>query len=112
MRPSCANCKFTDIHRVSDITIADYWGIEKYDPDWYDPLGISVLLINNLKGQELLTLMKETMEYEKRPAAESLKEQQRLSRPVEFPTTRDEFWKDYIEHGFRYIMDNLEKYKE
>ena len=30
MRPSCANCKFTDIHRVSDITIADYWGIEKY----------------------------------------------------------------------------------
>lgn len=103
MRPSCANCKFTDIHRVSDITIADYWGIEKYAPEWNDVLGVSVILINTIKGQA---------HYEKRPAAESLKEQQRLSRPVEFPTTRDEFWKDYLEHGFRYIMDNLEKYKE
>jgi len=91
MRPSCANCKFTDIHRVFDITIADYWGIEKYAPEWNDVLGVSVILINTIKGQALLEMMKESLDYEKRPAAESLKEQQRLSRPVEFPTTRDEF---------------------
>ncbi|MCI6276394.1 MAG: Coenzyme F420 hydrogenase/dehydrogenase, beta subunit C-terminal domain [Clostridium sp.] len=34
MRPSCEHCPYTDIHRASDITIADYWGIEKYSSEW------------------------------------------------------------------------------
>lgn len=108
-RPACANCKFTDIHRASDITIADYWGIEKYAPEWMDTMGVSVLLINTKKGQELLDSMNDSMHYEKRPAQESLNEQMRLSEPVEFPDYRSQFWEDYQEYGFDYIIEQLEK---
>lgn len=110
MRPACEHCRFTDIYRASDITIADYWGIEKYAPEWMDKLGVSFILTNTAKGAKLLYAAKETMDYDKRPASESLNEQDRLSKPVLFPDTRDQFWEDYKNKGFEYIINNMDKY--
>lgn len=109
MRPSCEHCKFTDIHRVSDITIADYWGIEKYAPEWMDKKGVSLILINNKKGLKLLEKCSEELKYEKRPKEESLAEQQRLSEPVKFPESRKKFWDDYRKYGFDHIIEQLTK---
>ncbi|KGK86737.1 Coenzyme F420 hydrogenase/dehydrogenase, beta subunit C-terminal domain [Clostridium sp. HMP27] len=108
-RPSCSECRFTDIHRTSDITIADYWGIEKYAPEWMDTKGVSVILVNNEKGAKLLEKCSDALKYEKRPKEESLTEQQRLSEPVQFPEDRHKFWEDYREHGFGYIIEQLPK---
>ena len=111
MRPSCKECQFTDIHRASDITIADYWGIEKYAPEWMDKKGVSLILVNNSKGEELLQKCSKELNYEKRPKEESLTEQQRLREPVKFPDNRDKFWEDYRKFGFEYIIQQLgEKY--
>lgn len=107
MRPSCDQCRFTDIHRASDITIADYWGIEKYAPEWMDTKGVSLILINNKKGVELLEKCSENIQYEKRPKEESLAEQQRLIEPTKFPESRKKFWKDYREFGFEYIIESI-----
>lgn len=109
MRPSCEQCQFTDIHRASDITIADYWGIEKYAPEWMDTKGVSVILINNPKGAELIEKCSKELKYEHRPKEESLAEQQRLSEPVQFPEDRSKFWDDYRKHGFEYIIEQLTK---
>lgn len=109
MRPSCEQCHFTDIHRASDITIADYWGIEKYAPQWMDKKGVSVILVNNLKGAELLKECREELYYESRSMDESLQEQQRLSKPVIFPQNREKFWADYEKYGFEYIIEQLGK---
>ena len=59
MRPSCYQCKFTNIKRPSDITIADYWGIEKYMPEFADSKGVSLLLINSPKGNLLFEQAKQ-----------------------------------------------------
>ncbi|WP_241428046.1 Coenzyme F420 hydrogenase/dehydrogenase, beta subunit C-terminal domain [Clostridium tetanomorphum] len=109
MRPSCEQCRFTDIHRASDITIADYWGIEKYAPEWMDKRGVSVVLINTKKGAELFKECSEELKYEKRPKEESLTEQQRLSEPIKFPESRKKFWEDYRKYGFQYIIEQLTK---
>lgn len=108
-RPSCGQCQFTDIHRASDITIADYWGIEKYAPEWMDTKGVSVILINNRKGANLLEKCSEELNYEKRPKEESLAEQPRLSEHVVYPENRKEFWDDYRKQGFEYIIEQLTK---
>ena len=50
IRPSCANCHFKGVPRLSDITLADFWGIEA---ELDDDKGTSMLLINSRKGQEL-----------------------------------------------------------
>lgn len=50
MRPSCPKCKFTTLPRQADISIGDFWGIEKYEPELNDGKGTSLVLINSQKG--------------------------------------------------------------
>ena len=50
LRPSCHKCNYANIHRPADITIADFWGIEKVNPDFLDENGVSLVIINNEKG--------------------------------------------------------------
>ena len=104
-RPSCENCRFTSLDRVGDITIADYWGIEEYSPEKYNPLGVSVVITNNPKGEKLAQLMQQTATLEQRDPAEQLKHQKRLSQPVEYPKIRQQFWNDMFMGGFDYIME-------
>ena len=46
-RKSCASCKFASIPRPGDLTLADFWGIQKYNADYDDCQGTSCLLVNN-----------------------------------------------------------------
>ncbi|WP_010254864.1 Coenzyme F420 hydrogenase/dehydrogenase, beta subunit C-terminal domain [Treponema primitia] len=50
-RPSCYACRFKGFPRIADITIADFWGIEKVDKSMDDNLGTSLVLVNSEKGQ-------------------------------------------------------------
>ena len=50
-RPSCYECKFKGFPRIADITLADFWGIEKVDKSMDDNLGTSLVLINSEKGK-------------------------------------------------------------
>lgn len=70
--PSCYSCPYASSKRVSDITIGDFWGIEKYNPEATNPDGTSVLIANTEKGMNLLSnasdrlvLIPETMEHAK-----------------------------------------------
>lgn len=54
LRPSCYNCKAKGGRSHSDITIADFWGIEKVFPNMDDDKGAGLLLINTEKGRNAL----------------------------------------------------------
>jgi coenzyme F420-reducing hydrogenase beta subunit/acetyltransferase-like isoleucine patch superfamily enzyme len=51
-RPSCYDCRFKGFPRMADITIADFWGCEKYDKYKCldDNAGTSAVIINNSRG--------------------------------------------------------------
>lgn len=50
-RPSCYDCKFKGFPRISDITIADFWGVEKFLPKEFDnDLGTSLIMCNSQRG--------------------------------------------------------------
>lgn len=51
-RQSCCKCKFSSMPRYSDITIADFWGIKRYEEEWQD--GVSLILANNAKAEAFL----------------------------------------------------------
>lgn len=51
-RPSCYDCKFKGMPRMSDITLADFWGLNQIDPAMDKNLGTSLVMINSKKGQE------------------------------------------------------------
>ena len=54
LRPSCYNCPSKGGRSMSDITLADCWGIWKYHKDYYDDVGVSAILVNTPKGLNLL----------------------------------------------------------
>lgn len=62
VRPSCSVCHYTNIKRVSDITICDFWGWEKYYSEWNDNKGVSALMINSDKGSAFFEKIKEFLE--------------------------------------------------
>ena len=53
LRPICSICPYTSLHRHADITIGDFWGIEKYMPELNDNKGVSAILVNTAKGSRL-----------------------------------------------------------
>lgn len=54
LRPSCYGCSFKELIRQSDITLADYWGINKISPQMDDDKGLSLVIVNSNKGKNIL----------------------------------------------------------
>lgn len=62
LRPSCYACKARECRSHSDITIADFWGIQSIRPAMDDDKGTGLLLIHTAKGKEYVPFDK--MKYE------------------------------------------------
>lgn len=54
LRPSCHSCKSKSGRSGADITLGDFWGIEKVLPEFDDDKGCSVVLVNSERGREVL----------------------------------------------------------
>jgi coenzyme F420-reducing hydrogenase beta subunit len=54
LRPSCYSCPYTKLDIPSDITIGDFWGIEKIHPDFNDGMGVSLVIARTEEGKKLL----------------------------------------------------------
>ena len=54
LRPSCYNCPAKGGRSKSDITLADFWGIELINPFFDDDKGTSLVLANSNKGIKAL----------------------------------------------------------
>jgi len=50
-RPSCYDCQFKGFPQKADITLADFWGIEKIDASMDQDKGTSLVMINSDKGK-------------------------------------------------------------
>ncbi len=57
-RQSCYSCMFASKSRITDFTIADFWGIEKVKPNLDSTKGVSLLTVNSEKGKKLLNIFK------------------------------------------------------
>lgn len=63
-RPSCYHCQYKGFPRMADITIADYWGIERVDKNLDNNIGTSMILLNSQKGIEYFEKVKDKLEWE------------------------------------------------
>lgn len=63
LRPSCYACSYKSIHRESDITLADFWGIQKILPELDDDKGTSLIFINSEKGEKIFDEIKDQVLY-------------------------------------------------
>lgn len=102
-RHSCGKCHFTNLHRPSDITLADFWGWEKTDPNINkDNKGVNLVLINTPKGLEIFNAVKNDL-YTIPADLENII-QPNLQHPSAIHPDRMNFERDYIKRGFKYVM--------
>lgn len=81
---------------------ADFWGIENCMPDFDDNKGVSLILINTAKGKDIFDNIKLNLIYRASNTTDCLQPQ--LLYPTEQSQKRDEFWNDYKEYGYKYII--------
>lgn len=104
LRPSCHSCVFTNFRRPSDITIADFWGIEQCLPEFDDNSGVSLVLINTEKGKSVFNLIKNGLDFMESNPEDCVKRQAHLTAPATPSPRRNAFWADYHTHGIAYIL--------
>ncbi len=107
VRPSCVECQFKGIPRISDISCGDFWGIHecsKLDTD----KGVSVVIINNEQGRRMFDAIKGQMVIEEHSIGEATRRNPHIIMPYD-PTpgfslrVRERFFKELDEKGFRFI---------
>lgn len=105
MRPSCYKCKFMTINRPGDISLGDYWGIEKIAPEFTDKSGVSLVLINNSKGRILFNTIQDKLiclETNKEDCIQPV-----LTAPIPAPEWRNGFWSYYNRFGFKDTVQSV-----
>lgn len=102
-RKSCGNCHFCNTTRPSDITIADFWGWEKTNPKInLDNKGISLLLINTVKGEDLFNNVRNNLITINSKLEDCL--QPNLKSPTILNNQSEIFENQYQKYGFEYII--------
>ena len=113
LRPSCGKCHYCNLHRPSDITLADYWGFERTSPEFNaDNNGCSLVLINTEKGMELFKKSQKDINYI--PAQLHNITQGHLERPTQLHSKSSLFSHLYPILGFSFtnlILFNINKIK-
>lgn len=97
-RPSCENCKYTNFHRPSDITLADFWGIQKAVPEFDDNKGVSLIFVNTPKGEKMFVAVSDKIRCKESCQEKCI--QPNLRQPSAFSTETAAFWNDYTAYGF------------
>lgn len=93
LRPSCYNCKCKNGASHSDLTIADFWGINSIMPDFDDDKGVSLVLVNTDKGRNVLALC--DLEIRKSTLDDARRFNGGFKETVIIPPKRDAFFHHY-----------------
>lgn len=100
-RPSCYDCQFKGFPRIADITIADFWGIEKYSKQLEKNLGTSLVMINSKKGETYFDTIKNRLNYLAVPFNSILIGNPSLIQSLDLPLVdRTEFFDDLDKMSF------------
>lgn len=102
LRPSCYECPYKSMMHPGDITIADYWGIEKWAPEFDDNKGVSLVLVNNEVGEKFWECVKNMLLLKQTGIENAM--QRSFIQSESCPETRDQFWRDFQQKSFSYIV--------
>ncbi len=97
IRPSCHQCVYASYHRVTDITLADFWGIENSSKTFSDDTGVSLVLVNTRKGKELIGNIGKDSDMIK--SSHSAFYQPIFEIPSKMSPKRQLFWSEYFAKG-------------
>lgn len=99
-RYSCYDCKFAQLPRQGDITLADYWGVDKFFPDLERTKGVSLVIVNTQQGRVVWDGIKESIEFRKSNIVDAAKENGNLVHKTIMPEIRTRCYQMIRERGY------------
>ena len=104
LRPSCYACKFKTKERVSDITLADFWGINNIYHDVDDDKGMSLVIVHSREGLNLFEKLKTSMFYREANLNEALIYNSSMIKSVMPNKNRVKFFEEIQNDNFNEIV--------
>ena len=119
-RKSCYECKFRLNNTKADLTLADFWGIDRRSGDENsvtDDKGVSLVITHTEAGENALSAISGNMQISERGLDEAEKYNPRMVSSVAEPAGRKSFFSDMAAgYGFdrlrkKYMDNESMKYK-
>lgn len=109
LRPSCYECKAKNFISGSDVTLADYWGIQNKHPEFDDDKGVSLVLVNSKKGQEILNDISSNIDKIKTDLAYSISCNPSAVKPVIYNKKRETFFNELDKTNLNELIEKYTK---
>ena len=102
----CFSCPFAKEERVSDITLGDYWGVEKVFPKLAYKNGVSLVIAHSQPGVALVEVLGQSEDVFLQKTADKtyLQHQHNLRKPTECPEQYEKFWIDFAQMPFEAVL--------
>lgn len=94
LRPSCYECKAKNFTNDSDISLADYWGVQSKHLEFDDDKGVSLILVNSKKGQGIFDNISDDIERIETDLDYAISCNPCIIKPVKYNIKRDKFFKE------------------
>lgn len=104
LRPSCYACPARGNHG-SDLTIGDFWGVERFNPEMDDDLGTSVVMVYTDKGEELINGLE--WDCQVIPYENVLKGNPSIELTATRPKNREAFFVRYQKEGYKAVEKEI-----
>lgn len=109
LRSSCHACTAKVGRSHSDITLADFWGIQSVNPSLHDKRGVSLVLANSEKGSKVIDKL--GIDKTDVPFLTAIRYNPSLIKSTPKPKQRAEFWVVFKRGGFdecRFLLNSME----
>lgn len=101
-RENCHHCVYAKSDRIGDLTIGDFWGLGAYQKTQIKAKeGVSLVLVNTDKGEQLLKNLQSEFVIEERTIKEAVQGNANLRAASVRPQGKDIFKKVLVEKGLK-----------
>lgn len=114
-RENCYHCKYACEHRPADITLGDFWGIEKAHPEylgkggWNEEDGLSLVVANTDRGVDWIKKSQGAVEYRPSTFDKASARNGNLKHPTPMPSSRSFILDTYRNGGWDAIECEFKK---
>lgn len=102
LRPSCYNCMVKKV-KMSDLTIADFWGIDSVAPEMNDGKGTSLVLIRSEVGRRVFDIISNKIKFKEVTYEEGVCQNPSEYSSVKRPEERNAFFENMNKLSFEQL---------
>ena len=108
-RECCYHCKYACSNRPGDLTLGDYWGIQKEHPEllrsgkYNVRYGVSCIISNSTKGEQVLNTLKESLILDESTYEKVCRRNNQLVRPSQKGKYRETILELYRDKGYKAV---------